>query len=57
MDKLGPNYMETVFSIGYRKSSSAGASYVNQLIDEMKKNGSIRQAIERANLKGVVVPK
>jgi len=49
--------METVFSVGYRKSSPAGAAYVNQFIDEMKKSGYIGQAIERANLKGAIVPK
>jgi polar amino acid transport system substrate-binding protein len=51
------SYMETVFSIGYRKSSFVGATYLNQFIDEMKKSGFIPQAIKRANLKGVVIPK
>jgi hypothetical protein len=51
------SYMETVFSIGYRKSNFAGATYVNEFIDEMKKSGSIQQAIEQANLKGVVIPR
>jgi polar amino acid transport system substrate-binding protein len=51
------SYMETVFSIGYRKSSPAGAAYVNHFIDEVKKSGFVKQAIERANLKGAVVPK
>ena len=35
----------------------AGAVYANQFIEEMKKSGFIQQAIERANLKGAVVPK
>ena len=51
------SYMMTVFSIGYPKGSPAGAAYANQFIDEMKKSGFIQQAIERANLKGAVVPK
>ena len=49
--------MMTVFSIGYPKGSPAGAAYTNQFIEEMKKSGFIQQAIERANLKGAVVPK
>ena len=49
--------MGTVFSIGYPKARPAGATYANQFIEEMKKSGFIRQAIERANLKGAVVPK
>jgi len=51
------NYMMTVFSIGYPKDRPAGAAYANQFIEQMKKNGFIQQAIERANLKGAVVPK
>ena len=51
------SYMMTVFSIGYPKDKPAGAAYANQFIDEMKKSGFIQQAIERANLKGAVVPK
>jgi polar amino acid transport system substrate-binding protein len=51
------SYMGTVFSIGYPKARPAGATYANQFIEEMKKSGFIRQAIERANLKGAVVPK
>ena len=51
------SYMMTVFSIGYPKDRPAGATYANQFIDEMKKSGFIQQAIERANLKGAVVPK
>jgi hypothetical protein len=49
--------MMTVFSIGYPKGRPAGAAYANQFIKEMKKSGFIQQAIERANLKGAVVPK
>ena len=51
------SYMMTVFSIGYPKDRAAGATYSNQFIEEMKKSGFIQQAIERANLKGAVVPK
>jgi polar amino acid transport system substrate-binding protein len=51
------SYMMTVFSIGYPKDRPAGATYANQFIEEMKKSGFIQQAIERANLKGAVVPK
>ena len=51
------SYMLTVFSVGYAKDRPAGASFANQFIEEMKANGFIRQAIERANLKGAVVPK
>ena len=51
------SYMMTVFSIGYPKGRPAGATYANQFIEEMKKSGFIQQAIERANLKGAVVPK
>jgi polar amino acid transport system substrate-binding protein len=51
------SYMMAVFSIGYPKDRPAGAAYANQFIEEMKKNGFIQQAIERANLKGAVVPK
>lgn len=50
------SYMMTVFSIGYPKDRPAGAIYANQFIEEMKKSGFIQQAIERANLKGAVVP-
>jgi hypothetical protein len=46
-----------VFSIGYPKGRPAGATYANQFIEEMKKSGFIQQAIERANLKGALVPK
>ena len=51
------SYMMTVFSIGYPKDRPAGATYANQFIEEMKKSGFIQQAIERAKLKGAVVPK
>jgi polar amino acid transport system substrate-binding protein len=51
------SYMMTVFSIGYPKNRPAGAAYTNQFIEEMKKSGFIQQAIERANLKGAVVPR
>ncbi|HXV83630.1 MAG TPA: transporter substrate-binding domain-containing protein [Candidatus Binatia bacterium] len=51
------SYMMTVFSIGYPKDRPAGAAYANRFIEEMKKSGFIQQAIERANLKGAVVPK
>ena len=51
------SYMMTEFSIGYPKGRPAGAAYANQFIEEMKKSGFIHQAIERANLKGAVVPK
>jgi hypothetical protein len=44
-------------SIGYPKGRPAGAAYANQFIEEMKKSGFIQQAIERANLKGAVVPR
>lgn len=50
------SYMLTEFSIGYPKDKPAGANYANQFIEEMKKTGFIHQAIERANLKGAVVP-
>jgi hypothetical protein len=49
--------MMTVFSIGYPKGRPAGATYANQFIEEMKKSGFIQRAIERANLKGAVVPR
>ena len=51
------SYMRTVFSIGYSKGRPVGAAYANQFIEEMKKSGFIQRAIERANLKGAVVPK
>jgi len=51
------SYMMTVFSIGYPKDRPAGADYANKFIEEMKEHGLIQQAIERANLKGAVVPK
>ncbi|HSE88584.1 MAG TPA: transporter substrate-binding domain-containing protein [Candidatus Binatia bacterium] len=51
------SYMMTVFSIGYPKGRPAGAAYANQFIEEMKKSRFIQQAIERANLKGAVVPR
>ncbi|MET0500059.1 MAG: transporter substrate-binding domain-containing protein [Candidatus Binatia bacterium] len=51
------SYMMTVFSIGYPKGRPAGATYANQFIEEMKNSGFIQQAIERAQLKGAVVPR
>jgi polar amino acid transport system substrate-binding protein len=51
------SYMTPAFSIGYPKGRPAGASYANEFIEEMKRNGFIQRAIERANLKGAVVPK
>jgi polar amino acid transport system substrate-binding protein len=51
------SYMMTAFSIGYPKDRPAGANYANKFIEEMKENGFIQQAIERANLKGAVAPK
>jgi polar amino acid transport system substrate-binding protein len=51
------SYMMTVFSIGYPKDRPAGADYAHKFIEEMKNNGFIQQAIDRANLKGAVVPK
>ena len=51
------SYMMTVFSIGYPRDGAAGADYANKFIEEMKENGFMQQAIERANLKGAVVPK
>lgn len=50
------SYMTTSFSIAYRKGKPEGASYANQFVDEMKKNGFIQKAIERAKLKGAIVP-
>jgi len=50
------SYMMTVFSIGYPKDRPAGAAYANRFIEEMKKSGFIQHAIERANLRGAVVP-
>lgn len=50
------SYMMTSFSIAYRKGKLAGASYANQFVNEMKKNGFIQKAIERAKLIGAVVP-
>jgi alkylation response protein AidB-like acyl-CoA dehydrogenase len=55
-DAAGPFIMMTIFSIGYPKGRPAGAAYANRFIEEMKKSGFIQQAIERANLKGAVVP-
>jgi polar amino acid transport system substrate-binding protein len=51
------SYMRPAFSIGYPKDRLAGASYANKFIEEMKRDGFIQQAIERANLKGAVVPR
>jgi polar amino acid transport system substrate-binding protein len=51
------SYMMTAFSIGYPKGRPAGAAYANQFIEEMKKSGFIQKAIERADLKGAVVPR
>jgi polar amino acid transport system substrate-binding protein len=50
------SYMMPVFSIGYPKNRSSGASYANTFVAEMKKSGFIQKAIERANLKGAQVP-
>jgi hypothetical protein len=41
----------------HRVGKEPGADYANQFIEEMKKSGFIQQAIERANLKGAVVPR
>jgi hypothetical protein len=49
--------MMTVFSIGYPKDRPAGADYADRFIEEMKNNGFIQQAIDRADLKGAGVPK
>jgi hypothetical protein len=49
--------MMPVFSMGYPKDRPAGASYANGFIEEMKRSGFIQQAIERADLKGAVVPR
>jgi polar amino acid transport system substrate-binding protein len=54
---LPGSYMMPVFSIGYPKDRPAGATYVNNFIEEMKKHGFIQKAIDRANLKGAVLPK
>jgi polar amino acid transport system substrate-binding protein len=54
---LPGSYMSTAFSIGYPKDRPAGATYAGQFIEEMKASGFIRRAIERANLRGAVVPK
>ena len=51
------SYMRTVFSIGYPKHRPAGAAYLQQFIEEMKKSGFIQRSIGRANLKGAVAPK
>jgi polar amino acid transport system substrate-binding protein len=51
------SYVMTVFSVGYPKGRPAGAAYANRFIEEMKKSGFIQRAIERAKLKGAVVPK
>jgi len=51
------SYMMTVFSIGYPKDRPAGADYADRFIEEMKNNGFIQQAIDRADLKGAGVPK
>ncbi len=50
------SYMMTTFSIAYSRDKPAGALYANQFVHEMKKNGFIHKAIERAKLKGAVVP-
>ena len=50
------SYMFTVFSIGYPKDKPASAAYANQFIEEMKRSGFIQKAIERANLKGALLP-
>jgi polar amino acid transport system substrate-binding protein len=50
------SYMMTTFSIAYSRAKPAGASYANQFVHEMKKNGFIQKAIERANLQGAAVP-
>lgn len=54
---LPGSYMSTAFSIGYPKGRPAGATYAGQFIEEMKASGFIQHAIERANLRGAVVPK
>jgi hypothetical protein len=51
------SYMMTVFSIGYPKDKPAGAAYANQFIEEAKKSGFIHKAIERARLRGALVPR
>ena len=50
------SYMTTVFSIGYPKDRPAGANYANAFVEEIKRNGFIQQAIERAQLIGALVP-
>jgi polar amino acid transport system substrate-binding protein len=50
------SYMTVLFSIAYPKAKLEGASYANRFIDHMKKNGFIQKAIERAKLKGAIVP-
>ncbi len=51
------SYMMTLFSIGYPKDKPAGAVYANQFIEEAKKSGFIHKAIERARLRGALVPR
>jgi polar amino acid transport system substrate-binding protein len=54
---LPGSYMLTTFSVGFPKKAPAAAEYIGTFIDEMKANGFIQKAIERADLKGAVVPK
>jgi polar amino acid transport system substrate-binding protein len=51
------SYMMPTFSIGYPKDRTVGAAYANKFIEEMKVNGFIQQAIDKARLKGAIVPK
>ena len=48
--------MMTVISIGYPRLGRL-ALLREQFIEEMKQSGFIRQAMERDNLNGAVVPK
>jgi polar amino acid transport system substrate-binding protein len=50
------SYMTALFSIAYPKDKPTGASYANRFVHDMKKNGFIQKAIERAELKGAIVP-
>ena len=53
---LPGSYMRTAFSVGYQKGRPQGANYANAFVEELKANGFIQRAIERAKLRGAVVP-
>ncbi len=51
-ESLGRNAM----AIGYRKDAPLAAMFMRQFTDTVVLTGTVRSAIERAGIKGAVVP-